>query len=72
VNVVFPGTVMTPLIDGTALAGAFGGHISAEHMAHAIVRLLEFPTDCEPMDPHILPMPGGGSSIPTSGARHGA
>jgi len=56
VNVVFPGPISTPLIEGTTLAGAFRGQITPEHFAQAVVHLLEFPADCMPVDPHILPM----------------
>jgi 3-oxoacyl-[acyl-carrier protein] reductase len=72
VNIVFPGAVLTPLIEGTAIAAPFGGHISAQQAAQAIVRLLQFSADCQPLDPHILPMPGGGASISAYGERHGA
>jgi len=72
VNAIFPGTVATPLIDRTALASAFGGQITAEHFAQALVRLLEFPFDCVPVDPYILPMLGSGLSVPGRGAGHGA
>lgn len=56
VNIVFPGPVGTPLIEGTALAGGFGGLMTAEHFAEALVHLLELPADCTPGDPLILPM----------------
>ena len=48
VNAIFPGTVATPLIDRTALATEFGGQMTAEHLAEALIRLLEFPVDCLP------------------------
>jgi 2-hydroxycyclohexanecarboxyl-CoA dehydrogenase len=60
VNTVFPGTVETPLIEGTALASAFGGRIAVDNFADAIVRLLDFPADCKPSDPYILPLPRSG------------
>jgi len=72
VNVVFPGPIGTPLIEGTTLAGAFGGQVSAEHFAQAVVRLLELPADCLPADPHILPMMGRSPAVGSRGARHGA
>jgi 3-oxoacyl-[acyl-carrier protein] reductase len=71
VNTVFPGAVLTPLIEGTALAAPFGGHISPESFARAVVQLLEFPYDCIPSDPHILPMPGSGPTGPSRGAGNG-
>jgi NAD(P)-dependent dehydrogenase (short-subunit alcohol dehydrogenase family) len=72
VNAIFPGTVATPLIDRTALATEFGGQMTAEHLADALVRLLEFPVDCLPADPYILPMPGSGLSARSRGAGNGA
>jgi NAD(P)-dependent dehydrogenase (short-subunit alcohol dehydrogenase family) len=70
-NVVFPGPISTPLIKGTALAGPFGGQMPVENFAQALLRLLEFPADCMPADPHILPAVGGDSTIPSRGARNG-
>ena len=72
VNAVFPGTVATPLIDRTALASAFGGQMTAEHFAQALIRLLEFPFDCVPVDPYILPMLGSGLPVQGRGAGNGA
>ncbi len=72
VNAIFPGTVATPLIDNTVLAREFGGQITAEHLAQALVHLLEFSADIMPLDPFILPMPGSGLGIPDHGARSGA
>ena len=72
VNVVFPGPISTPLIEGTTLAGEFGGQMTAEHFAQALVHLLEFPVDCVAADPHILPMMGGTSTVRSGGAVRGA
>ena len=72
VNAIFPGTVATPLIDRTALASEFGGQITAEHLAEALIRLLEFPVDCLPRDPYILPTLGSGLSARGRGAGNGA
>jgi NAD(P)-dependent dehydrogenase (short-subunit alcohol dehydrogenase family) len=58
VNIVFPGTVSTPLIERTALAVEFEGQMTAEHFAQALIDLLQLPADCMPADPHILPMIG--------------
>jgi NAD(P)-dependent dehydrogenase (short-subunit alcohol dehydrogenase family) len=71
VNAIFPGTVATPLIDSTALASRFGGQIAAEHLALALIGLLEFSAHCTPVDPYILPMPGSGLSFQVGGARDG-
>jgi NAD(P)-dependent dehydrogenase (short-subunit alcohol dehydrogenase family) len=56
VNVVFPGPIGTPLIEGTALAKDFGGKITTENFAQAVLRMLEIPADCLPIDTHIMPM----------------
>jgi NAD(P)-dependent dehydrogenase (short-subunit alcohol dehydrogenase family) len=72
VNVAFPGPIGTPLIEGTALASDFGGQITVEHFAQAMVRLLEFSTDCMPADPLVLPMRGGGLAARSRGATRGA
>jgi 3-oxoacyl-[acyl-carrier protein] reductase len=72
VNAVFPGAVTTPLIERTRVAIDFGGQMTAEHFAQAMVRLLEFPVDCVPVDPYILPMMGSGSSVQSRGAGNGA
>lgn len=72
VNAIFPGTVATPLIDNTALASAFGGQITAEHLALALIGLLEFSAHGTPVDPYILPMPSSGLSVQEPGARDAA
>jgi NAD(P)-dependent dehydrogenase (short-subunit alcohol dehydrogenase family) len=71
VNAIFPGTVATPLIEGTALASEFGGQITAEHLADSLVRLLEFSIDCLPSESFILPMPGSGLNAQDRGAKDG-
>lgn len=68
VNVVFPGPIHTPLIEGTALARDFGGKISAEHFAQNMLRLLEFPADCSAADPYIMPMMSSGPVAQIRGA----
>lgn len=72
VNAVFPGPVKTPLIERTPLAIEFGGQMTAAHFAQALVQLLEFPVDCVPVDPYILPMMGGGANTQGRGAGNGA
>jgi 3-oxoacyl-[acyl-carrier protein] reductase len=57
VNAVFPGPVEAPLIDGTMLARPFGGAISADNFAEAIIRLLQLGGSMVPLEPHVLPMP---------------
>lgn len=71
-NVVFPGPISTPLIEGTTLAGPFCGQMTPEHFAQALVHLLEFPVDCVPADPHILPMRGANSTPQSRGTGNGA
>ncbi|SFQ20644.1 3-oxoacyl-[acyl-carrier protein] reductase [Roseivivax halotolerans] len=57
VRTIFPGTVETPLIEGTALAGPFGGTMSPESFAVALVGLIELGLEMALPDPHLLPMP---------------
>jgi NAD(P)-dependent dehydrogenase (short-subunit alcohol dehydrogenase family) len=71
VNVVFPGPVRTPLIERTPLAIEFGGQMTAEHFVQALLDLLEFPVDCVPADPYILPMIRGLSTVQSRGAVSG-
>jgi len=71
-NVVFPGPISTPLIEGTSLAGPFRGQITAHQFAEALLRLLELPSDCVPADPYILPMKGAGPVQRNRGATDGA
>jgi NAD(P)-dependent dehydrogenase (short-subunit alcohol dehydrogenase family) len=72
VNAIFPGTVATPLIEGTALATGFGGQMTAEHLALAVIGFLQFSPVCVPLDPYILPTPGSGLRVQERGARDGA
>lgn len=73
VNVVFPGPVSTPLIEGTTLAADFGSPMSAENFAQAVVRLLDLPVDCVPVAPYILPLTSSVSRAAQShGPRNGA
>jgi NAD(P)-dependent dehydrogenase (short-subunit alcohol dehydrogenase family) len=71
VNVVFPGAVSTPLIEGTTLAREFGSSMTSEHFAQALVRLLDFPIDCVPVEPYVLPMMGIGSAVQSQGTSNG-
>lgn len=57
ISVVYPGSVATPLISDTLLDGPFGGSISAEHFAAAVVQLIDLGQDVALPDPHLLPMP---------------
>jgi len=58
VQAIFPGPVTTPLVDQTLLARPFGGAISAEAFADAVVALLETPRDAMLIHPHVLPFRG--------------
>jgi 3-oxoacyl-[acyl-carrier protein] reductase len=58
VQAIFPGPVTTPLVDQTLLARPFGGAISAEAFADAVVALLETPRDAMLRHPHVLPFRG--------------
>ena len=71
VNVVFPGPVRTPLIERTPLAIEFGGQMTAEHFGQALLNLLEFPVDCVPANPYILPMVGSVSTVQKRGVASG-
>ena len=57
-QVVFPGPVETPLVHQTVLAKPFGGAVSAENFAAAVVDLIEQPTDSVVIHPHLLPFRG--------------
>ncbi len=57
ISVIYPGSVATPLISDTLLDGPFGGSISAEHFAAAVVQLIELGDEVSLPDPHLLPMP---------------
>jgi len=71
VNVVFPGPIRTPLIEGTALAQDFGGQLTAEHFAEIVLRLLELPADCFAADPYIMPTKVVGPTVRIRGAADG-
>lgn len=57
VRTILPGTVDTPLIAGTALGAAFGGSMSPENFATALLGLVDLGQDVLVPDPHILPVP---------------
>jgi NAD(P)-dependent dehydrogenase (short-subunit alcohol dehydrogenase family) len=56
VNALFPGPVEAPLIAGTALARPFGGSMTPDSFAEAVIELLRMDGAAVP-DPHILPLP---------------
>ena len=56
VNALFPGPVEAPLIAGTALARPFGGSMTPDSFAEAVIELLRMDGAAMP-DPHILPLP---------------
>ena len=57
VTAVYPGTVETPLIADTALGAPFGGTMTPESLAEAVLGLIELGGEAEIVDPHILPRP---------------
>ncbi len=57
VNALFPGPVEVPLIAGTTLARPFGGSITADNFAEAVINLLRASDGARAPDPHILPLP---------------
>ncbi len=57
VRTFLPGTVETPLIAGTALGAAFGGSMSPENFATALLGLVDLGQDVFVPDPHFLPVP---------------
>ena len=57
VRTILPGTVDTPLIAGTALGASFGGSISPQNFATALLGLIDLGQDVWVPDPHILPSP---------------
>ena len=57
VNAVFPGPVDAPLIEGTMLAKPFGGSMTADNFAEAVINLLRFRGASAAPEPHFLPMP---------------
>lgn len=60
VRTVFPGSVDTPLIANTMLDGDFGGRISPESFAQALLGLIDLGRDMVVPDPHLLPVPQPG------------
>lgn len=57
VRTIFPGTVDTPLIANTLLDGPFGGRISTDSFATALLGLIELGRDMLVPEPHLLPVP---------------
>lgn len=57
VRTVFPGSVDTPLIADTLLDGPFGGRMSAESFATALIGLVDLGREMALPDPHLLPVP---------------
>lgn len=62
VSAVYPGSVKTPLIENTMLDGPFGGSMSLDSFAQAVLGLIEMGGEMELPDPHVLPMPRRNSS----------
>jgi 3-oxoacyl-[acyl-carrier protein] reductase len=58
VQAIFPGPVSTPLVDQTLLARPFGGAISADAFANAVLAILDTPRDAVLIHPHVLPFRG--------------
>lgn len=56
VMAVYPGAVRTPLIEGSAIDAAFGGAMTPESLADAIVQMLTFADEGKVMDPYLMPM----------------
>lgn len=57
IHTILPGTVDTPLIAGTALGASFGGSMSPENFATALLGLVDLGQDVLVPDPYILPVP---------------
>jgi 3-oxoacyl-[acyl-carrier protein] reductase len=57
VRTIFPGPVETPLIEGTMMDGPFGGRMSGENFARAVLGLVDLGRDMALPDPHFLPVP---------------
>ncbi|MEO1554827.1 MAG: SDR family oxidoreductase [Pseudomonadota bacterium] len=57
VRTVYPGSIDTPLIADTLLDGPFGGTMSPESFATALIGLTELCQNMDVTDPHLLPMP---------------
>lgn len=56
VMAIYPGAVKTPLIEGSAIDAAFGGSMSPESLAAAIVQMLTFADEGKVLDPYLMPM----------------
>ena len=56
VQALFPGMVRTPLVAKTAIARRYGGNISAEEFASAVLYLVNEPWDAVTIHPHVLPL----------------
>ena len=63
VNALFPGTIDTPLIAGTALDRAFGGRIDANVFARSVIDFLVVTEGAGVPGPYILPTTGA-AAIP--------
>lgn len=57
VRTIFPGPVATPLIEGTMMAGAFGGRMGDESFADSVLGLVALGREMDVIDPHLLPVP---------------
>ncbi|RAI03084.1 hypothetical protein DLJ53_00660 [Acuticoccus sediminis] len=62
VTAILPGAVKTPLIAGSAIDAAFGGSMTPESVATAVLELTGFLHDAKVLDPYFMPMRvrGGG------------
>lgn len=58
VQAIFPGAVDTRLVKWTNLARPFGGAITADNFAQAVLWLIQQPSDTVVVHPHILPFRG--------------
>jgi 3-oxoacyl-[acyl-carrier protein] reductase len=56
VQALFPGMVRTPLVAKTAIARRYGGNISVEEFATAVLYLVNEPHDAVTVHPHVLPL----------------
>lgn len=66
VQAIFPGAVDTPLVKCTNLARPFGGAITADNFAQAVLWLIQQPADTAVVHPHILPFRGAFSQLERS------
>jgi NAD(P)-dependent dehydrogenase (short-subunit alcohol dehydrogenase family) len=58
VQVLFPGPVETRLVHQTMLARPFGGAMSVDNFAKAVVWLVQQPFDAVIVHPHLIPFKG--------------